>query len=543
MENEFWSYVSSKSSYDPVKTIFVCAPAEYSCNSEKLDQFAEMTGWKKMAEEDAALLIMPISYDWKEESDDLLMDIYQKYRNSFRAPSGKSIPGRDGIVWTWETLIYMAGYLDGADFAGRVLVKHPNMFAATALLNGAPDSFENGNLPSDHWLIKNPSSDYCRKNCNIPTTVLFAGKKSFWRQARNYFSITDKCDQTKMETYNGIQILSHFNSAENSQRIEEIETDDIYCTDLTELIFKQLFNHTIRWKNSGDGTLRHILGKEDFYKSDAYRHYIAHTDNADYPYVVYLPAGKSTQEVYGLPLVFSIHGRGEPAWLFAEKNGWQQLADETGEFITVFPDSPENIWTIERDKDAICEIINQMKENYHIDEKRVYLTGFSNGAVYTDQQMTTFPELFAAASPWNGPSMNDCKKMGSSVMGSYYIEPSFLNSEYEMPVWICVGDNDGKAGVDRGEELQIMLKANHCSLDSKEIWNSENHYFIEDGYKEAERIRSEVFSDNSGIVKVGLTVMKNMPHGAIEDESRAAWEFMKHFYRKKGDKKVTLMEE
>ena len=35
--------------------------------------------------------------------------------------------------------------------------------------------------------------------------------------------------------------------------------------------------------------------------------------------------------------------------------------------------------------------------------------------------------------------------------------------------------------------------------------------------------------------------MKNMPHGAIPEQSRAAWEFLRHFRRPAGSRQVEYL--
>lgn len=517
----FYSSVSTKAACDPVKTVFICAPQADAVDEAHLEQFAERSGWKDALEEDGDLLIMPVCDDWAKASEDLLMDIYQNYRNSFQAPGGKAIPGRNGIVWTWETMIYLVGYEEGADYTGQVLVKHPNMFAGTAFVNGGPHNFQAGDLPSDHWLTSHPSADYKIHNRDIPVAVWFFGMYDKQPEAVSYFQKINKQTQNPAAQ---VRVMDHV-------------MDEDHISDIT---LHQFFNHVIRWKNSPDGTLGYLSGKYDFYHGDLYQHHVVKVHGLSYLYAVHLPKGTTAEQLQNIPVVFSIHGRGEPAWLFAEKNGWNELADATGEFIAVYPDSPDNIWTIERDRDAIKAIVSDLSSFYSIDHSRIYLTGFSNGAVFTCQQMSTFPQLFAAASPWNGPSMDACRRMGGALMGNYYFAPDFLSSGYEMPVWLCVGDNDTKAGIDRSDELALYLKVNHCAPSSETVMDGSNYYTKENGYCDGERFVTRLFRSSSGVPMVGYTVMKNMPHGAVKEESTAAWNFMKHFSRLNSSKKISF---
>ncbi len=523
-EMNCYSYVSTKAAWDCTETIFLCAPAAYACSAEKAEEYAELSGWRNTAEAHAAVLIVPVTAEGYRDLDvSWIPNFYDKHKNDFRAPGGVSIPGRDGVVWLWETMIYLAGYEEGAEYAANVLTAHPGFFAASLLHNGKITDYTNADKEAAHWFVRTPH-DYTCTNREIPSAVWLSGTVD--PETRKYFETCAHTDTEAQVTYGGICTEVHCCSGNPAQQIrvsEEMPSSDT--------VMDTFFGHTLRWKNGPDGQLRNYLGKKDYAVSERFVHYCAQANGNDYPYTVYLPEGLTKEDAAGLPVVFSIHGRGEPSWVFAEKNGWQVLADETKEFITVFPDSPYNIWLIDRDTDAIKAIAAQVLENYKADPERIYLSGFSNGAVFTSQQASTFPECFAAASPWNGPSM-------SIKIDRYVYKDTFAESGYEMPFWIVVGDSDSKAGADREPELDIILRANHCERSSEEIWNGENHYTEEAGFAEGNRFHTRVFRNSEGSVRVGLTVMKNMPHGAIWDESRAAWAFMKRFRRPAGSKTV-----
>lgn len=49
-----------------------------------------------------------------------------------------------------------------------------------------------------------------------------------------------------------------------------------------------------------------------------------------------------------------------------------------------------------------------------------------------------------------------------------------------------------------------------------------------------------VYPDETGVARVAVTTMRDMPHGAIHDESRAVWDFLKRFRRLAGRKKISV---
>lgn len=490
MSHPYYSYVSTRTGCDAVPTVFLCPPAADACSMESAEQFAEASGWKQKAEEMAAVLIVPlVPRGWEQETDDLLFDLYRSEKGGFKAPSGESLPGRDGALWLWETILYGVGYDDGAQFLGNTIVAHPNFLAAAALVRKGPERFAAADAPSDHWLVPD-ASDYNLKNWQIPVAVDLYGNDVTLRRA-----------------------LCSFRKYDYRSRVRTIDDPD----PAPEFIFRMLFDTTVRWKNGPDGTLATYCGRTAFEQGRQYQHYLVSVDGQDYPYAVRLPKKTKPEDTGKLAVVLNLHGRGEPAWLFAEKNGWHTLSDETGEFLVVTPDSAQNMWFLDRDYGALEAILADLKTHFDYDETRVYVTGFSNGAVFTAQQATTHPQLFAAASPWNGPFID-----------RFVYDPAFPESGYEMPFFIMVGDSDDKApavGEVREAELDLVLRANHCRTEPV---SHEVH----------DRFDTKIYENENGVPMAGFTVMKNMPHGAITEQTRAAWDFMKHFRRMSGEKEV-----
>ena len=170
------------------------------------------------------------------------------------------------------------------------------------------------------------------------------------------------------------------------------------------------------------------MSRADFYASPRFALDSVVYGGRSYGFFVHVPEGLTAEQARGLPLVFSVHGRGEPAWMFAEKNGWDRLADETGAFLLAVPDSPENIWFLERDGGVFARMIDRLHSRYGIDRERVYLTGFTNGGMMTREAGTRYPQLFAALSPWNAPPAETW--------------PGFAEGGWQMPCFIYLGDND-----------------------------------------------------------------------------------------------------
>lgn len=546
----FYYYVSSRAGCDPCRTIYVCAPGDKAATVEKAEQFAVRSGWRALAEERGAVLVVPAApRGWEQEEESLLMDIYLKTRNQFLTRSGEAIWGRGGRLWCWETILYLAGYGDGAVFAGNVLVRYPNMFAAAALVNGTPSDYSAGDESSSHWLVPDVSADYDRKNRDIPVHLwMFGRDREKTEAAQRYFCGSyGACTRTEASGGEiGWMIASESNPACQTRVFYgDFRPEDPH---LNRRILTECFEHVIRWKNSPDGVLALADSREEFYRNSRFLRRTVEVEGRSYDYFVHLPKGRTKEEARGLPLVFTVHGRGEPAWMFTAKNGWDTLADETGEFILVSPDSPGNIWFLPRDGGAFPEIVSAMAEEFQIDTSRVYLSGFSNGGMMVREVAVCYPHLFAGVSPWNAPPGNTSAmmKMDSNVMELEFdpeftaVLNAFLETGYDMPCAFLFGDQDRASRAEADPMIRPMLAANGCKDAGAPALMGKEFYSKEKGYTEGDRFATSSYTNGEGEIMVTVTVMKDMPHGAAYDESRAAWAFLRRFRRIGGARRIQV---
>lgn len=540
---EYYTYVSTRANYDPAKVIFVCPPAARAGDVALARQFAQESGWQALAEYDGAVLVVPTAPEgWQARDTGLPGSLYDALRNEFSSRNGHSLYGRGGKLWCWETLVYLVGYGDGAVFAGNCAVAHPCRFAAVALVGGAPDDFSAAGQPSEHSFLRQVSEDYRPANDQIASCVwLLGAPAAAVQKACEYFAATAGANREEEVRLEGIPARRWYNEAAPARQVLVSGGDFAPGLELSRKILNGLFDRVIRWKDGPDGTLRFHPGRVEYYTDGRFAIGSVCVNALDYPYGVYLPAGMTREQAAGLPLVFSVHGRGEPAWLFCTKNGWDALADETRAFVLAVPDSPGNIWQLARDGEAFAAMVEKICADYQLDRTRVYLTGFSNGATITREVGTRYPELFAGISPWNGP----VKVPG--LVDQQVVNARLLEEGYELPCWICAGDRDPvTAPTDAADQLGPLLRANHCPAQPGEDpcgytpdeTRGADYYTADRGYAQGDRFCTRLYKDADGVARVAYTVMKNMPHGAIQEQSRAAWEFLRAFRRPQGSKKV-----
>lgn len=518
-------YVSSQCHpYQAAKTIFLLPPDDIARSAESLHDFAEETGWIEIAEKDAAVLVIPRAINgWEKEPTDRLPVLFKSIGKEISSNFQGDV--EMDKVWLWETLVYIAAYREGADFAGDTLVAFPGYFAAAALIDGAPKDYAPGELLTDHHFVKTVT-DYSVKNREVPSCVWLFGED---KTAISYFrAALATPSQAIHSNYDGIRTVT-YQAEEPAQQVRVTAHCTLTEKERAQAIFNTLFNRVIRWKNAPDGTLKEYIPKHVFDSGEQFVRRTVEHHGYTYAYFIRRPLGAASAA--GLPVVFSLHGRYEPSWLFSTKNGWDRLCDETKAFVLVLIDSPHNMWYIDRDGGVFEKVIDRLAQEEQIDRERVYLTGFSMGSACTCWAGTQTPRLFAGISPWNGPCpgfMDD-----------------FLESGLQMPVFAVDGDNDHgswKVFDKRLEFMDGMLRANGCRMLPEEtdfnlryrpdgVRTQENYYTPENGYTDGERFRTYVFRDAQQRDIFAYTIMKNMPHGAVYDESRAAWNFLKEFRR------------
>lgn len=166
-------------------------------------------------------------------------------------------------------------------------------------------------------------------------------------------------------------------------------------------------------------------------------------------YLLLLP---SEQPEVGLPVVFDdLHGAGSTPESQHETSEFARVALQQN-FIVVYPATPdgEPRWSAGV-ANFFAAMLDQLIEQYQIDEKRVYVTGFSNGGFAAHYLATVHADRITAVASVGG-LLPDFAKSG---------EPA-----RPVPVLMFHGVNDTVvpySGVQ--ETIDIWKERNNCSPD------------------------------------------------------------------------------
>ncbi len=128
-------------------------------------------------------------------------------------------------------------------------------------------------------------------------------------------------------------------------------------------------------------------------------------------YALYVPA--SVSEHAPAPLVIALHGGLGTGHSMATLSGFSQLADREG-FLVAYPDGLHRHWRDGRtmpkgmladdadDVGFISALIDDAAKLHPVDPKRVFATGISNGAIFSNYVALKLSERIAAIAPVAG---------------------------------------------------------------------------------------------------------------------------------------------
>lgn len=187
-------------------------------------------------------------------------------------------------------------------------------------------------------------------------------------------------------------------------------------------------------------------------------------------YLVYLP--ESYDESRKWPLILSLHGSGERGNNIesVKKYGIHKILREKEDFpfVVVSPQCPrDEIW--EMQFSFLKELLNHIENNYNIDNKRIYLTGFSMGGYGTWNFAILNPEIFAAIVPISGGAISPKKALHLK----------------NIPIWAAHGDSDTAVEFEESKRIVDSLKIHNPNIIFK-VYKGAGHEVCTTAYEEPE---------------------------------------------------------
>ncbi|MBI3491292.1 MAG: alpha/beta fold hydrolase [Acidobacteria bacterium] len=156
---------------------------------------------------------------------------------------------------------------------------------------------------------------------------------------------------------------------------------------------------------------------------DIRRHYLLDAANEIIPYRTYIPTTYNGSKAY--PLIVALHGLGgtEDAFFDGYEKKLPPLAEQHGYIVAAPlgyrvdgsygwglgnpPADPTTKRTQDFSEQDVMQVLQRVRQQYKIDERRIYLMGHSMGGIGTWKVAPKYPDIWAAIAPISGNGAPD----------------------------------------------------------------------------------------------------------------------------------------
>jgi poly(3-hydroxybutyrate) depolymerase len=597
MDRTYSYFSSSKShSFTPQAVVFALHD-----NGQTTEQFAEQSGWIKVAEEKGFSVVFPeaAKKTWipNGREDHYLSAVLDHARTHLLsrfpgdtgggmarggdAPAGEgpgaAAPGAaapaggqrarggDGApaggaprLMASETFYYLSGAGAGAAVAQEFAINHPGKIAAIATSNGAVfnGAYAKGDEPAENYFqymrgkVAPPISKQLKKQVPVAAWLFTTGAPNAaqTKQAEYWKRADAVANSAADSTFGTFQTAVYSNHANESQQVRTtvLPASAKYDEALVSAIWGEFFAHVARWTSSPNGDLGTMLSEAEVNKTFELR--TVDIEGQPRTYYVKLPStyhgGKS------LPVVISLHGGGQTAWMYLSQVKMHEVGEKAG-FITVYPQGRGNLWAWipnGPDDKFIQRIVNDVATSYGADRTRIYMQGFSIGSAMANMMGIIHPELFAAISPNNagGTLAKDITALADEKKAK---------QDYRMPIMYVAGGADATATLDgkipaQGvirDQLDYAKAYEHISTPDKTApFNSAYEESAEILVPGGKLVRSGIdhrypegriqiyqyFSaDTTPLNLLNLVWITDMSHASEPREAQLQWDYFKEWRR------------
>jgi predicted esterase len=199
---------------------------------------------------------------------------------------------------------------------------------------------------------------------------------------------------------------------------------------------------------------------------DFKRHYLLESASEIMPYRMYVPTTYNGSKAY--PLIVALHGLGgtEDSFFTGYEQKMPALAEQHGYIVAAVlgyrvdgsygwglgnpPADPATRRVQENSERDVMQVLQLVRQQYKIDENRIYLTGHSMGAIGTWKIAPKFPDLWAAIGMFAGSGA-----------------PATLERIKHVPEFVVHGDADATVNVQGSRTM--VAKAKELGIEVKYI--------------------------------------------------------------------------
>ncbi|HTI67512.1 MAG TPA: PHB depolymerase family esterase [Caulobacteraceae bacterium] len=584
-DRTYFYYISSKAEprgFNPV--VFALRD-----NDQTVEQFAEQSGWVKLAEDNGFVVVFPepANKTWSPYSgyeNAYLKAVYDHVQTHLAAASEDPVPRPDqarapatagGIagdepgalrrpvpnrISTWAAWQYMTGAGAGGVAAQEFVMNNPGLMAGVATLDGKayPAAYTRSSELAQGYLQdqrggKTAIPAWRPQKKDIPVAAwLFTSGAPTQDEERlaDYWKRSDAVAESATTRTVGAFRTAFYAAPGNPA--QQVRTTTLgatakYDPAMAGAIWDDFFSHIARWTDSPNGTLGAMTTKAEVNRAFE----VKETKVGDIAYKYYVKTPASYRTGQSLPVVISLHGGLFPAWMYLSQIRMHEVGEREG-FITVYLNGTGNFWDFTTpaspDIQAIQNVIDETVVKYGADRSRIYMQGFSFGSGMTHVEGLLHPKLFAAISPNSG--IGD---FTPPVLAA--IDEMRAKNDVRVPTFIVYGGIDVASSTDgripaRGvlqTALAYLKGYNHITTpDRVERFNSPNtdayDVLIPGGKASVSGVDAHypdgrfhrydyVSADPKPLPLLSFVWVTDMPHGSDPRQAQMIWDYFKHWKR------------
>lgn len=290
-----------------------------------------------------------------------------------------------------------------------------------------------------------------------------------------------------------------------------------------------------RWLSIGNGCFRAARSWEDM----GLKRFEVEIDERLREWYVYEPSAYRKDPGKKRPILLAIHGYSCTGALFAENSEWHAVGERRDFFVVYVSAYPSNrhsggktvplpTWnsigmTAETDDvHYISVILSEVKKRYPVDGERIYVSGHSNGSLFTQKLMAEAPLDFAAFAPQGA-------QYHMKIGGGPGNPPKDIPADGILrPVWLMmgaedIGDADSLAPGNANDRFIEMM----CAVNGLDRQNAQ---YLENG-----KYRTWTYTDTKGMPLLRFTGVEDMPHTYTPEIAQIYWDQFLCHYRRKAD--------
>ena len=147
-------------------------------------------------------------------------------------------------------------------------------------------------------------------------------------------------------------------------------------------------------------------------------------------------------------LIVDVHGATMSGEVMRVNNRLHELAPPEG-YIAVQPTAPSGAWDLRGDPPAIADFIERMIAAFHLNTRRIHITGFSMGSGVSFWFLCNRPDLIASAGPVTGKSADQVRVQDTDMSCIEALDSAW---QPRVPILFMSGTEDTALSIDAARQ-------------------------------------------------------------------------------------------